>query len=393
MRSNNVQIVDNVIDGEGQIGPNWGGGIDSQGRSPNVNMHGLVVRGNSISNLPHAQAITGYWDADGTMSDIAVDANTADRTGGFLYLSYATGQVQVTNNAATNQTGAFVDTANSQNFTLTQCGNSWQALTCAGGSSTSTPTSSPTTTNTPTPKPVATQTLVSTNTPASTQTLVPTSTPAASPVASSTPSRIPSPSSGSDELAVGLAEGGTDVGAWTVTAPYTFAVNWDGSTGARPVAIVYAPVTVGSTVTGPTISNAGNQSLSAGSLLLLRGTGLVYRGSSPAIHEHGVSGGKAVTLATPSRMQPGDLVAVYINTPDAIVPPVGWTQQRHDGEGTVWTRSFDSVPVDLGTWRTSNDRGWTHTEVAFGGHPRVGASGGGGSQRNSFVFTGTATSP
>jgi hypothetical protein len=132
MRSNNVQIVDNVIDGEGQIGPNWGGGIDSQGRSPTVHMHGLVVRGNSLSNLPDGQAITGYWDADGTMTDITVDANTADRTGGFLYLSYASGQVQVTNNTATNQTGRFLETPNAQNVTLSQCGNSWQSVACAG---------------------------------------------------------------------------------------------------------------------------------------------------------------------------------------------------------------------------------------------------------------------
>jgi hypothetical protein len=255
MRSNNVQIVDNVIDGEGQIGPNWGGGIDSQGRSPTVNMHGLVVRGNSLSNLPDGQAITGYWDADGTMTDITVDANTADRTGGFLYLSYASGQVQVTNNTATNQTGRFLETANAQNVTLSQCGNSWQSVACAGGAPTSTPTVSPTattTTNTPTPQPTATQSLV------------PTNTPTPSLAATSTPTSTTSRPTGNDELAVAFAEGGTDVGSWTVNAPYSFAVNWDGSTGARPVAIAYVPVTVGSTVTGPTITNAGDQSNSGG---------------------------------------------------------------------------------------------------------------------------------
>jgi Pectate lyase superfamily protein len=377
MRSNNVQIVDNIIDGEGQIGADWGGGIDSQGRSPDVNMHGLVVRGNSLRNLPDAQAITGFWDPGGTMSDITIDANTVDRTGGLVFLSYASSQVRVTNNMATNQSGAFVATANSQNVTLTQCGNSWQSTTCSGGSGTGAQTPLPTTTNTPTPMP----TLVSTN----------TATPP--PGAGSTPTLTLTPPAGNDALVVGLAEGGTDVGAWSLPAPYKFALNWNGSTGARPVAIVYAPVVVGGTVTGPTIINAGSQSLSGGSLLLLRGTGLSYRGSSPAVYEHGLSGGSTIAFATPVGTRPGDLVVVYIDTADTIVPPLGWTQERHDGEGTVWVQTFASVPTNLGSWSTRDDRGWTHAEVAFGGDPRVDASGGGGAQHNSFVFTGTATSP
>src|SRR5205807_2180235 len=103
---------------------------------------------------------------------------------------------------------------------------------------------------------------------------------------------------------------------------------------------------------------------------------------SAAVHEHGVSGGSAVTFALPAGVQPGDLVAVYINTQNTIVPPTGWLQQRHDGEGSVWTQTLDTVPANLGSWGTSNDHGWTHTAVAFGGRPRVGASSGGGTEHN-----------
>jgi polygalacturonase len=134
MRSNNVQVVENTIDGEGQIGPEWGGGIDFQGRTPDINMHGIVVRGNTLRNLPDAPAITAWFDADGVMSDVTIDGNTVDHTGGAVYLSYVRGSVSVTNNAATNYgtQGLAIGNADPSSTQVTACGNSWAFPACWG---------------------------------------------------------------------------------------------------------------------------------------------------------------------------------------------------------------------------------------------------------------------
>jgi hypothetical protein len=197
-------------------------------------------------------------------------------------------------------------------------------------------------------------------------------------------------------MAVGFAEASQQPGSWTVPGPYLLAVNSSGSTGSRPMGIAYAAVTPGA-ITGPTITNASPQSVSGGSLLVLKGSALVVHGTTPDGYVHGVSGGSSVTIAAPSGMQAGDLVTVYINTGNATTAaPSGWVQQHLDGQGIVYTRSFSTVPADLGTWTTSDSHGWAFTSVAFGAtgaSPSVVAVGGGGAQSVSAVFTGSATAP
>jgi hypothetical protein len=96
-------------------------------------------------------------------------------------------------------------------------------------------------------------------------------------------------------------------------------------------------------------------------------------------------------------MQASDLVVVYINTANVpMTSPAGWTQRRQDGQGTVWTQAFSSVPADLGVWSTTDSHGWTYTAVAFGAsaaNPAVASVGGGGAQSTNAVFTGSATAP
>jgi hypothetical protein len=198
------------------------------------------------------------------------------------------------------------------------------------------------------------------------------------------------------EWAVGLAEAGDNAGTWSVPEPYQFAVNWDGSPGARPEAIVYAAATPGTTVTGPVVTNAGAQNNSGGSLLLLQGSTLVLRGATPGHHVSGIAGGSSATIPSPAGLEAGDLVLVYIDTPNTMTPPAGWVQQRHDGEGTVWSQTFASVPGDLGVWETSGSSGWDYTAASFGagsGSPTIAASGGGGAQTTNVVRTGSATPP
>jgi hypothetical protein len=199
------------------------------------------------------------------------------------------------------------------------------------------------------------------------------------------------------DLALGFAEGSQQSGGWSVPSPYTLAVNWTGSStgGSRPVAIADAPVTVqkGTVVTGPVITNANTQSASGGSLLLIAGTGLAVHGSGTANYVHGVSG-SSVTIPTPSGMQAGDLVVVYLNSGNtSTTAPSGWTLQRQDGQGSVWTQTFASVPASLGKWSTTGSSGWTYSAISVGGSgtTRVDASGGGGAQTSRSVKTGSAT--
>src|SRR5258708_10047901 len=90
------------------------------------------------------------------------------------------------------------------------------------------------------------------------------------------------------------------------------------------------------------------------------------RGTTPDTHVHGVNGGSTATLATPAGLHAGDLVAVYINTSNTIAAPIGWTLQRQDGQGTVWTRAITGVPDTLGDWSTAGNAGGDFTAVALG---------------------------
>jgi hypothetical protein len=90
----------------------------------------------------------------------------------------------------------------------------------------------------------------------------------------------------------------------------------------------------------------------------------------------------------------GDLVLVYLDTPNTMTPPTGWTLQHSDGQGSVWSQTFASVPANLGTWRTTGGSGWDYSAAAFGassGSPTIVATGGGGAQTSSAVRTGSAT--
>jgi hypothetical protein len=192
-----------------------------------------------------------------------------------------------------------------------------------------------------------------------------------------------------------FAEASQQSGAWSVPGPYTLAINWNGATGARPVAIAVAPVTVssGTVVTGPTITNARNQNASGGSLVLVAGSGLTVDGTTSPTHVSGRGGGSSATIANPSGMRSGDLVAVYINTGNTMTAPSGWTLRRQDGQGSVWTQTFTSVPASLGNWSTTGASGWTYTAIAIGGTGSrvVDGTGGGGAQKSSAVKTGSAT--
>ena len=227
--------------------------------------------------------------------------------------------------------------------------------------------------------------------------LIPLAAAVAAPTAVLATSSTPAPAQGSPDLAVGLAEASQQPGAWSAPAGYSLVVNWDGSVGARPIAVAYTTITSGTTVTGPTLTNASSQPASGGSLLLLRGSGLTVRGTTSAKHVSGVNGGRSAILPSPSGMQPGDLVAVYINTSNTMVAPAGWTLRHHDGQGSVWTQAFGAVPPDLSSWSTGGGgSGWTYTAVAFGASgsaPEVVAAGGGGAQTGAAITTGTVTRP
>jgi hypothetical protein len=225
----------------------------------------------------------------------------------------------------------------------------------------------------------------------------PTPTPTAPPppAATSTPTPSPLPAT-SSELAVGFAEASQQPGLWSVPAPFQLSVNWGGSPGSRPLAVAVAAASTTGTVTGPTITNASAQAASGGSLLLVRGPSVVVRGAGTATNVSGVNGGSSATLASPTGMQAGDLVVVYINTPNTMTVPAGWTLQHHDGQGTVWSQVFPAVPTNLGTWTTTGSSGWTYVSVDFGGSggsPGVVATGGGGAQTRAAVVTGSATNP
>jgi hypothetical protein len=233
-------------------------------------------------------------------------------------------------------------------------------------------------------------------TPTPTRTSVP-STPTPDPPASTpTPIATPMPEGAGPDLVVAFAEASQQPGTWSAPAGYAFVMNWAGSVGARPMAIVDEPVNSGTSVIGPILTNANSQIASGGSLLLLRGSSLAVSGTTTAAQVSGANGGTSATIAAPAGMRASDLVAVYINTSNTMVAPAGWTLQRHDGQGTIWTQAFASVPANLGTWTTTGTGGWSYTAVAFsasGTSLRVVAAGGGGAQTSRAVSTGTVARP
>jgi Pectate lyase superfamily protein len=203
-------------------------------------------------------------------------------------------------------------------------------------------------------------------------------------------------SAATPQLAIAFAEASQDPGGWSAPSPYTLAVNWDGSTGARPVAVAYAavPSTAGTTIVGPTITNLQTQYATGGSLLLVSGPSVSVHGITPADYVHGVTGGSSVAIPAPAGLQTGDLVAVYIDTPNTMVAPAGWTLRRHDAEGTVWTHTMTSAASNLGNWSTTGDHGWTYTALALGAvgaSPVIDGQGGAGAETSSAVKTGSAT--
>jgi hypothetical protein len=98
MRSSDVQIVDNVVVGEGDLGVEAGAGIHLEGRQPHIPMHDIAVRGNTVSDMPHMDGIRGEYDADGRASNVTVTDNHVTGVRYKVYLSYVAGHVVVTNN-------------------------------------------------------------------------------------------------------------------------------------------------------------------------------------------------------------------------------------------------------------------------------------------------------
>lgn len=202
----------------------------------------------------------------------------------------------------------------------------------------------------------------------------------------------PASNAATTDMAVAFGSAAGNAGSWTTS--YTLSVNWNGSTGQRPVAIATAnvAVTAGHSINGPTFTNSASaQTSSGGSLMLLAGNAFVHS-VLPAAYQHGVTGGSAVTIARPAHMAAGDLAVVYINTANTMTAPAGWTKQRTDGPGTFWTRAYASLPTNLGTWRTTDAHGWTYTAVAFVGSctPIIDGVGGSGTLHSTLVTTGSA---
>ncbi len=111
MRSNNVQVLNNVVSGCGVIGPDTDSGINAQGRSPDIPMQNLTVQGNTVQNLPGLAGIKGEFDADGEMSNVVVQGNAMSATDQGVALSYANG-ITITANAYTNVTTPLVNIVN-----------------------------------------------------------------------------------------------------------------------------------------------------------------------------------------------------------------------------------------------------------------------------------------
>jgi hypothetical protein len=140
MRSNNVRVLDNLVDGEGQISSDAGAGIHGEGRKPHVPMRGITIRGNTVRNLPDLSAIRGEYDADGPARDLNISGNTISRVKDGIYLSFVGGQVVVEDNQVDELTRpslsplriANVDPAVPVN--LRAGGNSWDLNGRAGGS-------------------------------------------------------------------------------------------------------------------------------------------------------------------------------------------------------------------------------------------------------------------
>jgi hypothetical protein len=98
MRSSNVQVRGNLVDGQGQISRDAAAGIHGEGREPNVPMSDIIIQGNTIRNLPDLSGIRGDYDADGPARNLDISANAISRVKYGIYLSFVGGQVVVENN-------------------------------------------------------------------------------------------------------------------------------------------------------------------------------------------------------------------------------------------------------------------------------------------------------
>jgi Pectate lyase superfamily protein len=139
MRSNNVRVLDNLVDGQGQISSDAGAGIHGEGRKPHVAMRGIIIRGNTVRNLPDLSAIRGEYDADGPARDLNISANTISRVKDGIYLSFVGGQVVVEDNQVDQLTTPWLNPLRITNvdpsapINLRADGNSWDLNGLAGG--------------------------------------------------------------------------------------------------------------------------------------------------------------------------------------------------------------------------------------------------------------------
>jgi hypothetical protein len=139
MRSNNVRVLDNLVDGEGHISRDAAAGIHGEGRKPHVAMRGLTIQGNTVRNLPDLSAIRGDYDADGPARDLNISANTISRVKDGIYLSFVGGQVVVEDNHADQLTRPWLSPLRIANVdqsapvNLRAGGNSWDLNGQAGG--------------------------------------------------------------------------------------------------------------------------------------------------------------------------------------------------------------------------------------------------------------------
>jgi nitrous oxidase accessory protein NosD len=131
MRSSNVQILGNLVDGEGQISRDAAAGIHGEGRKPHVPMRDIVIRDNTVRNLPDLSGIRGEYDADGPATDLDISANTISHVKDGIYLSFVRGQLVVDDNQVDQLTRPqlsplrIINSDPSAPLSLRASGNSW----------------------------------------------------------------------------------------------------------------------------------------------------------------------------------------------------------------------------------------------------------------------------
>jgi hypothetical protein len=140
MRSSDVQVLGNLVDGQGQISRDAAAGIRGEGRQPHVPMRDIVIRGNTVRNLPDLSAIRGDYDADGPAADLDISSNTISRVKYGIYLSFVRGRVVIENNQVDQLTRPSLSPLRITNVDpsapvdLRASGNSWDLAGALGGS-------------------------------------------------------------------------------------------------------------------------------------------------------------------------------------------------------------------------------------------------------------------